>query len=482
MSLRQRFVILALLATVAIGAAVASIAQLFTRSDTAREQAGHDTADAMVSALDRGVSSRNAEKPSQDETVLRTIAASVSGPQIDAHAGFCAADIFVAAASPGPRREPRHPELPPDQSDLVRAACATATTGGILHQRLPHPHDVVLVSARQIGPELTAWALVRVPTHPEEGPQVPVGLGVMALATLALAALTVEAIVALRRGASDLELGLFRLRDDLRSELPVPRPKELGRIADGLRSMALRLADAHDRELALERDLSHEQRLAGLGRVTAGVAHEVRNPLAAIKLKLDGLLRRALDDRTHADVRTCLQEVGRLDEIISAMLLVARKTPARPEVLSLGDLTDERMTLLRELADKRHVTLSRGGEARALVNRITLTRALDNLLRNAIEASPPDGAVRVALASGDAKATIDVMDTGPGVPRDRIAELFEPFFTTKAEGTGLGLWLSRSLLEIDAGTLAYERESEQTHFIVSLPALTVQHDSDRPYR
>lgn len=100
----------------------------------------------------------------------------------------------------------------------------------------------------------------------------------MALATLALAALTVEAIVALHRGATDLELSLFLLRDDLRSELPVPGPKELGRIADGLRSMALRLADAHDCELALERDLSHEQRLAGLGRVTAGVAHEIPQP------------------------------------------------------------------------------------------------------------------------------------------------------------------------------------------------------------
>lgn len=164
------------------------------------------------------------------------------------------------------------------------------------------------------------------------------------------------------------------------------------------------------------------------------------------------------------------------------MLLVARKTPACPKLLSLAELTDERMSLLRELADKRHVTLSRIGEAKALANRITLTRALDNLLRNAIEASPRDGAVRVALASRDAKATIDVMDAGPGVPRDRIAELFEPFFTTKAEGTGLGLWLSRSLLEIDAGTLAYERESEQTHFIVSLPAPTVQHDAEHPYR
>jgi signal transduction histidine kinase len=63
-----------------------------------------------------------------------------------------------------------------------------------------------------------------------------------------------------------------------------------------------------------------------------------------------------------------------------------------------------------------------------------------------------------------------------------MPELFEPFFTTKSEGTGLGLWLSRSLLEIDGGTLAYERKSEQTHFIVSLPAPTAPDESDHPYR
>src|SRR5262249_8206892 len=153
------------------------------------------------------------------------------------------------AASPGPRGEPRRPELPPDQRDFVASVCGSATTGEVSRQRLPHPHDVVVISAKRINPSLAAWALVRVPAHPEDEPQLPIGLGVMALATLALAALTVEAIVALRRGAADLEVGLFRLQDDLRSELPVPRPKELGRIADGLRSMAQRLADAHDREL-----------------------------------------------------------------------------------------------------------------------------------------------------------------------------------------------------------------------------------------
>jgi signal transduction histidine kinase len=480
MSLRRRFVVLAMLATFAVGAAALTIVQLFARSDSVREEGGQEAADAMVSALDRalGPPSQNLVAPNAD--ALRRIAEGVAAPQVDAHAGFCTP--FIAAASPGPHREPRHAELPPDQRDFVRDACRAAAIGQVLHQRLAHPHDVIVVSTRGVATDLAAWALVRVPTHPEEGPLLPLGLGVMALATVALAALTVEAMVALRRGGGDLELALFRLRDDLRSELPTPRPEELARIVDGLRSLGQRLADSHDRELSLERALGHEQRLAGLGRVTAGVAHEIRNPLAAIKLKLDGLVRRALDPRTDADLRVCLQEVGRLDEIIGAMLLVARKAPTDPERLSLGELADERTTLLQEQAGRKQVSIVRSGDVVAMVNRMTVTRTMDNLLRNAIEASPPGGHVRIALTTRDGKATIDVVDDGPGVTPGRAAELFEPFFTTKPEGTGLGLWLSRSLLEVDSGSLAYAREAEQTHFIMALPLAHTQDDPAHPYR
>src|ERR1700722_18541 len=113
MSLRRRFVILGLLAILAVGAAVATIAQLFTRTDNAREQAGRDTADAMVSALERAEVSSDAREH-EDDASLRSVAAGVVAAQIDAHAGFCmGAAVVIAVASPGPRRELRHAELPP---------------------------------------------------------------------------------------------------------------------------------------------------------------------------------------------------------------------------------------------------------------------------------------------------------------------------------------------------------------------------------
>ena len=95
----------------------------------------------------------------------------------------------------------------------------------------------------------------------------------------------------LRRGAADLRTALVRLEGDLRAPVPRPRALELREIATGLEAMATHLAEARDRELALEATIARDQRLAALGRVAAGVAHEVRNPLAGMKLRLDLLKR-----------------------------------------------------------------------------------------------------------------------------------------------------------------------------------------------
>jgi signal transduction histidine kinase len=292
------------------------------------------------------------------------------------------------------------------------------------------------------------------------------GLGVLLVALLLL---TSEALWTLRRGSDALETALERLPHDLHAEVPEPRAEELARFARGLRAMAARLVSARERERALERRLDHEQRLAGLGRVVAGVAHEIRNPLAAMKLGLDGMARRKLDARSTRDVSVCLEEIARLDKVVGSMLLVARKDPPQKEPLDLGDLVDERTRAAESLAAARDVTLSREGTAEVRAHRGHLTRVLDNLLRNAIEVSPEGGCVRIEIVADAAEVTIAVKDSGDGVPEARESELFEPFFTLRPEGTGLGLFLSRSLVEAHGGRLVYAREPTETRFVVTLP-------------
>ena len=244
---------------------------------------------------------------------------------------------------------------------------------------------------------------------------------------------------------------------------------QLARIAQDHDSMAEDLAQARGRERALERDLAHGRRLAGLGRVVAGVAHEVRTPITGIKLVLDGLLRRGIDERAQADVRLCLEEIARLDRVVSSLLLVSRTGPELKTELELSTLVDERLRHAEVAATGRKVSLAREGTALVPCNADTLTRVVDNLVRNAIEASPEGGRVRVHLEQDSHEARIIVQDEGGGVPKTREGELFEPFFTLKPDGTGLGLFLSRALVVAQGGRLSYGHAASMTTFTVALP-------------
>jgi signal transduction histidine kinase len=506
MSLRQRFVLLVCLAVVALGAAGLAIVQLRSGTSAALERAavehGEDAVDLMLRTIDGAPAITPEARPGLQGSVAGLVA-----PLGDASAGYCTGGGTIELEASGPRfhawaaqgagpypRGGRPPfgrpgdhgpddrgaggdgtsKLLPLDREAVTDLCRDARRERTIHARVAAPQDVLILSARAAGGGLVAWVLVAVPPARSDGAGAGwiTKIGVMGLATLLLVGLAVDALAALRRGATDLEVGLLRLQDDLRAEIPRPRARELARIAIGVRSMASHLADAQERERALERRLGHEQRLAGLGRVVAGVAHEVRNPLTGIKLKLDTMARRRLDDRSARDVAICLQEIGRLDRVVSTLLVVSRKAPTEVVAIDLAALVDERLAQASALARAREVRLARGGAATAFAHRESLSRVIDNLVRNAVEASPPSTEVRVILTATASEARLDVVDHGGGIPEHRLPELFEPFFTLKPDGTGLGLFLSRSLLEAQGGHLAYARDDGVTRFTVTLPLET----------
>jgi signal transduction histidine kinase len=292
----------------------------------------------------------------------------------------------------------------------------------------------------------------------------------LALAAAALAGITIDAMMALRRGADQLSSALVTLSGDLRAPVPRPRATELRDIAAGLAAMAAHLADAHDRERALQTQLAQDQRLTALGRVVAGVAHEVRNPLAGMKLRLDLLARvGGLDPAARDDVGACLGEIARLNRLVESLLTVSRaKTLSRRDV-ALGALADERLARAAAAAERAGVRLAREGDGMASADPDALAAAVDNLVRNAIEASPPGAVVTVRVGVRDEAPVLDVEDSGPGIPEARRAELFEPFFTTKPEGTGLGLWISRLLLEAKGATLGYDRRGDRSRMRITFP-------------
>ena len=484
MSIRNRLIVIVFLAGIALTAAIAAVFHILSTSDAARLEAAETHAQAAADTLADAYKGREAlddeagtlAAPTERlRTWLMARTASILSPLPRSQGGFCSGGAIVVAARPG-RPDPKRPVLTVEQRTIVERACATGAEA-IEHLR---NKDVTVVSIAKIAGEdgAMAWTTSTLRPKNEEEPTLwQIEIAILALGTLALVAVSLDALFALRKGAAQLDESLEKLSSDLNAEVPRPRAEELSRITDGLKKMAEHLADAREREVALSRKLSHEQRLAGLGRVVAGVAHEIRNPLAGMKLRLDLLVRSSSAEAVREDVQACLDEVARLDRVVRSLLVVARRAPsagssvgeARKE-LALSALVDERIALALELAKERSVTVHRQGEATLTTDPDALARVLDNVLRNAIEASPTGGTVDVDVQTKEGEGVvIEVSDDGEGVPEAREAEIFEPFFTTKPEGTGLGLWLSRSLIEALSGTLDYARVGARTTFRVRLP-------------
>lgn len=314
------------------------------------------------------------------------------------------------------------------------------------------------------------WAVSAAPMGQRQ-PLLRLVVLVLALSGLASAVLAVRTARGVRDGARSLTEGIARLEGDLGASIETPAVRELAMVSERVRVMAAALLRAQQERASLEAQLAAKERLASLGRVSAGVAHEVRNPLASMKLRVDLAQR---NDAVPAEVREDLQElsseIARLDRLVADLLSLSKKSAA-PDArvrASLGELVRKRASLLEPWADEKNVAIEVEGDASATIEADAIARAVDNLLRNAVEASPRGKTVRVSVRERGATREVRVFDEGAGVPAERSKELFEPFFTTKGEGTGLGLALARATAEAHGGTVSYQREHGATVFTLSV--------------
>ncbi len=198
------------------------------------------------------------------------------------------------------------------------------------------------------------------------------------------------------------------------------------------------------------------RRLAQLGKLSAVLAHEIRNPLGTIK-GFAQLAGEKADAGVSALLEPVLEEVGRLERLVNDLLLYGRPvTPAWRET-HWNSLAGQLEVNARQLIDGRRVNIAvEPAACRFRTDPDLLRRALLNLVRNAVEAAAetPDAAVRVAMAGyAGGGAVVSVEDNGPGIPDKVRRRLFEPFHTTKASGTGLGLSITRKLAEALGGRL-----------------------------
>jgi two-component system NtrC family sensor kinase len=228
----------------------------------------------------------------------------------------------------------------------------------------------------------------------------------------------------------------------------------------------------------MERKLAQTQRLSSLGNLAAGVAHEIGNPLNGIKLTISHLKdifsRDELDkpsfDR-YAD--TVLSEVNRLDGIVRDFLMLAKERELSLRPHGLDVLLTETVRLIEKDARKKGVTIETNiaaGTKNAMIDPPLLKSALLNILINAIEASDQDKIVGVSYSETDGQVSVSIADQGTGIPEEIVDRIFEPYFSTKSTGTGLGLSLTRTIIEKHGGDLSLKSEvGRGTTVTVSVP-------------
>jgi two-component system, NtrC family, sensor histidine kinase HydH len=268
----------------------------------------------------------------------------------------------------------------------------------------------------------------------------------------------------------DTALGLLRvglktehLTALWRRSLLILSASSLGLLAVGGMGMHLVFraqARHHARVYTLERALTRQERLAALGHLAAGVAHEVRNPLNAIGMGIQRLQGEFSPVEGEAEFRhlcTMIRgEVARLNGIVEEFLQLARVPALQREPVEVATLLHEVVALMEAEARAHAVRLTLrvpAGLPALVVDPQQLKQALINLLLNAIQATPPGGAVQVTAAAETEALRLAVIDSGRGIAPDMLERIFDPYFTTRPQGTGLGLPIALRIIQAHGGTL-----------------------------
>jgi signal transduction histidine kinase len=266
-------------------------------------------------------------------------------------------------------------------------------------------------------------------------------------------------------GAIDVDVASVNIRAD----------GDLGSLDRQLQHVVQRVEEVGERLQRHQRDMLRAEQLSAVGQLAASVAHEVRNPLTAIKLLVEAALRapkrRPLTDD---DLAVIHGEVVRLEQTVQSFLDFARPPAPRRHACDLREVIDHAADLVRARCRQQGVTVDVRCPPEALsadVDRGQLSTVLVNLFLNALDAMPSGGRIEVALYEEPDAIRLRVADTGPGLPPEMAGRLFAPFASTKPTGTGLGLSICRRVVEEHGGRItAGNRAEGGACFTITLPA------------
>ena len=388
---------------------------------------------------------------------LRGLSQTVLRSYKDVQGGFYIAESSSAVGASWPSDKVRETELAVIRSaSRAVGGIATAAEGG----------DLLIATAIPTSDKRYAWAFRRLIGVRDPAPSRRRWL----LATLVIAAVAgvagvVSILIRLRRGVDGVKQTLQQLESDF-TYRAASVPGDFGEIYAAIGKMA-------DRRIELETTLRQQDRLAALGKVVAGVAHEIRNPLNSMRLQLELLKRRVhKGSATIAEVDAAMGQVDRLNTILGQLLGFGKPDVSNCSLQRLEPLAQRAVAIVQEKANSKRVELQVVADdrnAQANVDGLQIEQVMTNLLLNAIEASSEKAEVRIRITQSVEVAEVAVIDQGSGIPDAIRDHVFDAFFTTRQEGTGLGLSISREIVAAHGGSLSFATSPAGTTFFLRLP-------------
>jgi signal transduction histidine kinase len=364
-------------------------------------------------------------------------------------------------------------DLPAAELNTIREVNAEALRSGRpVGLRQPARSQVLLVHACPLRGPLqgtTAWTMTRAFTS--EGPaytQLLAGLLVLALTIFGSAIWLAHLLLSWSRKIAVLQEALGEGESgsvDL-PKLPRTGEQELDRLVGALNQTGERLA--------LERRrASTAERLAAIGRLSAGLAHEIRNPIAAMRLKAENALAASDEARKKTALEAILKQVARLDTLLRDLLQMTQAGEPKSRDVELTSFLQSTIEPHQELAAANGLSLEAGtpelNNPLPRFDPFQMQRALDNLILNAIQNTRAGGRIVVDALREQDKLLLSVTDSGPGVSEEIRDRLFEPFATARSDGTGLGLAIVREIARAHRGEARLARTERGARFEIEVP-------------
>ena len=243
----------------------------------------------------------------------------------------------------------------------------------------------------------------------------------------------------------------------------------------GKKMFTVILRDTSERN-RLEFQLRQTERLAEMGTLVSGMAHEIGTPMNVILGRAEYLMRKSSEEVTKKGLATIVAQVERITKIMNQLLSFARRRPTERCLLDLAGVVHDILDVMQEKIGRRGIkveTALESGVHKVWADRDQMGQVVLNLVMNAIQAMPNGGTLEVSLESKGSQVTLSVTDTGCGIPKENILKLFTPFFTTKevGEGTGLGLTVTHGIIQEHDGAIFVKSElGKGATFTIVLPA------------